>query len=142
MTAKEYLNRAYEIKSEVNRKNRQIERLKSSAASISVNPIAEKVMSSPSENSSVAYFIDMALDLEKEVSALTKDLHIAYASIRSIIAMLDDEEIAMLLTLRYVEFYSWKRISKTMNFSESTVFRLHLKGLDMVSKKLTVADST
>ena len=53
------------------------------------------------------------------------------------IISIEDNDIKLVLKLRYLCYYSWISIAQQCYFSETTVYRLHRAGL----KKLTVPDS-
>ena len=56
--------------------------------------------------------------------------------LESVISQVDDFRSAMILSLRYLLSLNWKVIMQITGYSESTVIRLHRKGLRQVQEIL------
>lgn len=69
------------------------------------------------------------LDLIEEATAVTAQAKEIRKEITTSINALDDSVGVKVLTLRYVEGYSWSEIQKTMNYSKTHTRNLHDKAL-------------
>ena len=70
--------------------------------------------------------------LEKRISEALKKL----TKIELYIASMEESDVRLIFTKRYIQFKQWEDIAKEMCMSESSVFRRHREQLQKVVKKL------
>ena len=76
--------------------------------------------------------VELINQLEKQVDeyrCLQKD-------VLELIESVPDELPRKVLELRYVHFMKWEKIIDTMNFVERHIMRMHIKGIDYISKSI------
>ena len=131
MTAKELLRRIISIRKAIDFRKTKIELLAAQAEKTTAcitgmphNPAANR---SPLETT-----LCRKLDLEREIAQLEAERNALIAKID----LLEDAELSILLTLRYVKEERWEMIMAEMNYSERHVFRLHGKAIAELDEKM------
>lgn len=132
MTAKEYLRRYRETNQRIDSKLDEIAHLRELATKLS--PTAEF-----SRNGDISDKVGKTaakiVDLQQEINAEIDDIRRIRAEIEETIATVDDADCRLLLSLRYINGYSWRRIAAIMAYSEEHVtIYLHRKALGKVQK--------
>jgi len=130
MTAKEYLRRYRETNQRIDSKLDEIAHLRELATKLS--PTAEF-----SRNGDISDKVGKTaakiVDLQQEINAEIDDIRRIRAEIEETIATVDDADCRLLLSLRYINGYSWRRIAAKMAYSEDNVKGyLHQKALRKV----------
>jgi len=131
MTAKEFLQQVYIANKEIDAKLEQIARLQSLAtrttSAIKGVPSGDSATNSRIENS-IVLIHEKTAQLSAE---LTRLLQVSEKVAVTIAAVRNDKE-RMILEYRYLCFFSWENISKMINVSLSSVFKLHNKALKKI----------
>ena len=76
--------------------------------------------------------VELTKQLEKQVD----DYRWLQKKVMELIESVPDDLSKKVLELRYIHFMKWEKIIETMNFVERHIMRLHVKGLDYISKTL------
>ncbi len=137
MNTRNYLNRSYRLNEKIIRNMETLERLRAAAYNITVDLSHERVQTSAPTSSRMAYCVESIADLEKTISEQKEQLAECRKETADLIDSIDDIEARLVLKLRYLDYFSWSDIMRTLSVSESKVYRLHRMGLDI----LTVPDS-
>ena len=137
MTAREYLQRAWQIDRRIQDKMNQAERLKEMATNVTVT--LSGMPGSASRNNhkmdgAIATMMDMAKDIEAETERL---LRVKTETMQTIWAV-EDGTCRTLLELRYISFLPWESIADEMDVSKRRVLQLHAKSLKMVEQQLAL----
>lgn len=75
------------------------------------------------------------VDLQREIDAEIDEIRKIRAEIEETIAAVDDADCRLLLSLRYINGYSWRRIAANMAYTENHVTGyLHYKALKKVAE--------
>lgn len=131
MTAKEYLSRAYRLNAQIESNLRQIQALYDMATSIT-SDFSERVQGG--KKSDVSKTIEKIVLLRQKTSAETDELMSRLAQIKRVISAVPGADERLVLTLRYVEMRKWEDISQRLNFSLTSVHRIHNKALFAVQE--------
>ena len=137
MTAKEYLQRAWQIDRRIQDKMNQAERLKEMATNVTAT--LSGMPGSASRNNhkmdeAIATMMDMAKEIETETERL---LRVKTETMQTIWAV-EDNTCRTLLELRYISFLPWEDIANDMDVSKRWVLQLHTKALKMVERHLAL----
>lgn len=129
MSAKEYLNQGYRINEHIDAKLEQIALLRELAAK--TNIILSDMPGNPNhDNSKVENTIVKIISLEEEINDDVDKLVEFKKELMEVIDRVDDPQERLLLTLRYLNFFSWEEIAVKMNYSIRNVHNIHSKALD------------
>ena len=134
MTAKEYLRRYRDLNAHIDSKLDEISHLRDVATRLSPTAmfnnngdITDKV------GRTAAKIVDLQAEIAEEVNEIVK----IRAEIEQTIAAVSDADCRLLLSLRYINGYSWRRIAAKMSYTEDHVTGyLHYKALKLVTKIL------
>lgn len=138
---KEWLNRAYKIDELIKLDKKKIEEWNELATTIGGFSTDEKVQTSLNTDSQ---FVNKLLKKDEAIKKYNERIIERYnikEEIDEVINSIEDNEIVRVLDYRYLQFLSFKKIADIMYMSQSTIYRLHEKGLYQVSKKLRVNES-
>lgn len=137
MTAKEYLQRAWQIDRRIQDKINQAARLKEMATNVTATLSGMPGSSSRNHHKmdgAIATMMDMAKDIEEETERL---LRVKTETMQTIWAV-EDVTCRTLLELRYISFLTWETIADEMDLSKRWVLELHGKALKIVEEKLAL----
>ena len=130
---KRYLNRAYKCTRKKEMLEREYKQKQKEVGNISVcyDEIKTNNINSKVENKALELVrLKNDIDLHNvEIDRLRKE-------IEGIIDKVDDDNLKILLRLRYLEFKKWRTIEHILNYSEQHIHRLHNKALKEVNKIL------
>lgn len=139
MTAKEYLSQIRKIDVTINYKQIQLDELRRTAESITVNANPDKVQSS-GEQDRIGKIVAKIVDLQEEINRDIDRLTDVKREIMIVVDQLDPTCIE-LITKRYFEFKTWEQIAEEMNYSKQWVCSLvrgkpglHIQALRKVQK--------
>ena len=129
MTAKEYWNKAEQLRKRINRKIHEIHILRQRAEGMngsSMNDMPKTVSLNPHKMEGTVFKI-MTLEQEIKETQLELDnlIHEMYGRIKRI----EDEDVRDILTKRYIEFKPWKMIASEMFICERQAYYLHDKAI-------------
>ncbi len=135
---KKWLNRAYKLDELIQLDKKKIEEWNELATTIGGFSNDEKVQKSVNlETPFVGKLIKKDEAIRKYNERIIERYNIK-EEIDEIINSLDDNEIIQVLDYRYLQFVEFRKIAKIMNYSQSSIYRLHEKGLIQVAEKLGV----
>ena len=130
MTAKEYLQRAYNMRRRISAKEIHLEELRTEAehitADLSGMPRGSGA-SSPVERLAV-----QIADLTWELELDWLDLIQYQEEIRQTIEKIEDPLVVQVLSLRYLSYKTWREITDLMNYSASHIYRLQARGFSII----------
>lgn len=131
MTTKEYLSRAFYLDMRINSKAMQIAELEALVTKVStvLNPV--KVQTSI-ENHRMEDTIIKMHEYQEELDNDIKNLIQLKLEIKKIIDTVQEDELRIVLELRYLSSMRWEDIAARMNYSIDHVFYLHRRALKLV----------
>ena len=131
MTPKEYLNQAYWLDRRIDSKLEQLSALRDTATKTTAVMDGEVVSHTRNVHSLqdvIAKIIDMQEEINGDIDALV-DLK---RDIMEVVKAVEDPELQTLLELRYLCFKDWPDIACEMHCSESNVYKVHSRALQVV----------
>ena len=135
MTVKEWLNRARDLDKEIKALLAEKEKAFEIATSVTVASEEERVQASKkntTENKFISYASYKEM-LEKRI----EELFAIKRETASAIMEITNPTLRQLLTLRYINLYTWENIALELNYSYKHVVRfLHPKALEDIRKVL------
>ena len=135
MTAKEYLNRAWNVDQRINSKLYQLDSLKDMATK-ATSTLGTEPVSGPRNVQRMADTIDNIVALENEINDDIDRLVDLKRDVIKTISKVQDTNCLTLLELRYLSFKSWDDIAAEMNYTSRWVHIMHSKALAAVEKIL------
>lgn len=120
MTAKQYLNRARRIDSEINALLRLLQTTRDSLESITQN-----YDSDGSQSTKNPHKFDRLVELESTVDNKVDELIALKAEILNTISKLNDNRQRIILTEYYLEMKTWEQVAVDMNYSFQHTMRMH-----------------
>ena len=120
MTAKQYLNRARRIDSEINALLRLLQTTRDSLESITQN-----YDSDGSQSTKNPHKFDRLVELESTVDNKVDELIALKAEILNTISKLNDNRQRIILTEYYLEMKTWEQVAVDMNYSFQHIMRMH-----------------
>lgn len=119
---KEYLQRGWKLREEIQKKEKKLEFWKSLASSTSSAGLG----SGGNTQSKIELAMVQVVDLEKEIKEDLDKLAKIEIETLKYIKELDLEQIdKLILEMRYVGYQSWRQISKILDYSVEYVSRKH-----------------
>ncbi len=135
MTAKEYLQQAYSIDRDINRKIEQISHLRAMTQNITASFSDDRVSKTRNVTSHEDAIIRL-MDAEEEANRQI-DAYVALrVEITGVIDQVHDADERLLLDRRYLGYRSWGDIASELQCSIRWVHTLHQRGLDSVDEIL------
>ena len=131
MTAKEYLNQARDAKRRIAILTARREKYESLATSGVARYRAGPGGSTRCVSSVEEYALKL-VDLTRELDAEIARYADARSEIIGAIRAIDDFDERQVLTLRYLDGWSWRRIIQAMSYSERNVFYIHGRALQKI----------
>ena len=134
MSAKEYLSQALWLDQKINSKLEQLETLRALATKVTAKLAEEKVSGGNNTKGHMENTIAKIVDLEKEINEDIDRLVDIKADIMGTISQVDDPIGQIILEMRYVNGKSWDEISSSLNYKDSSIFKIHSRALKEVTK--------
>lgn len=134
MNAKEYLSQALWLDQRVNTKLEQLQILRDLSMRVSANLTVEKVAGGNNKKGHMENTVVRIVDLEKEIK---KDLERSIAikaEIMNAISQVDDPIGQIILEMRYINGKGWDEISGSLNYKDSSIFKIHSRALKEVNR--------
>ena len=128
MTGKEYLNQAYLLDQRIDSKLEQLISLRE-LVTRTTSIMGGEVVKRTRNTGTMQDVIAKMVDLENEMNADVDRLIDLKTEITNVINAVQSPEYRTLLELRYLGYKSWKEIARLMHYTESNVYKLHLKAL-------------
>ena len=133
---KQYLNRAYRLDRLIQLDADEIRRLETLAGCYGGFSTDERVQTSSSNTAKFTGFIDKAVDKSKELEGSMIEKEELLTEIRNTINELDDNLEIEILSYRYMQYKSFYDISLMINYSKSTIYKIHDQAIVKLSKIL------
>lgn len=131
MTAKEYMNRPFELNRQIRIRTNQLQGVRNL-----INGTTTAITGIPRQDSHDPHRFEglmaKAVDLETEISNLTDELGNAISEVTAVINSINNPACEEVLTARYLCFEDWTTIAMKLDYSKDWVFRLHRKGLNLL----------
>ena len=134
MKAKEYLSQALWLDQRINNKLEQLETLRALATKVTAKLAEEKVSGGNNTKGRMENAVVKIVDLEKEINEDIDRLVDIKAEIMDTISRVDDPIGQIILEMRYVNGKSWDEISSSLNYKDSSIFKIHSRALKEVTK--------
>lgn len=129
---RDYLKRIIELSALIYCKKVRIQGLWSSVTYPGVS-YEERVQSTRDFNKHSDKIIKI-IELEKEVEKMTKEMKERQNIVKEAAAKLENEEIARVITLRYIDLKNWEEIAKEIDKSTRWAMKLHSNGIKNLKK--------
>ena len=94
-----------------------------------------RVQKSPSLKAPFVKYIDKIFAKQQQIDEKVEELVKLRGEIENVIASVDNPLIEIVLTYRYLNFFSWKEIANKLNYAISYIYELHRDGLWKISLK-------
>lgn len=132
MTPRAYLSQAYRLGNRIKLIRYKIEELRELASSVSSPGFEEHYNASRNTDAPFVRVLEKIMLLEGELEERLLQLLDLQKQIEDVIAELDDVDLQMVLTYRYIKSLSWYKIGMELCVDESTARRWHDKALARV----------
>ena len=132
MTAKEYLQQAYQIHRSIQARKQQVARLRELAECATSIANAARVSGTPARSkveSTVCRIADLQAMIQRDLCRLAEK----YEEIQRIIDKVEEGPYRDLLIHRYLNFSTWVEIESRMAYSHQHMMRLHGSALEKIS---------
>ena len=140
MTAKEYLRQIAVLDAKINRRQKEVEELKTLATHITTTAEGDRVQSSGSMDR-MAGIVARWVDLEEEIGQMINRLVEVKHRIIGEIHQLEDARYIQLLEMRYVDMDTFEQIAVNMQYDIRWIYRLHGFALQEFAKKHLTSES-
>ena len=137
MTAKEYLNQAFELKRDIHRKQNQIAVLQAMAERATSTYQALRT-SGTSKRSKLESAVDDMADIQTALAGQIEGFKAKYREIAGAIEKVEDPVYRETLTLRYLCFLTWDEIADQMKYTVRWTHILHGRALKEVKEFIVV----
>ena len=136
MTAKEYLQRAFNLRRRIAAKETHLEELRTQAEHITADLTGMPRGSGPS--SPVERVAVQIADLSWEIELDWLDLLQYQAEIRKTIERVEDPLVVQVLSARYISYMPWRKIAERLHYSERAIYKIHRRGLRAIDAFIEV----
>jgi DNA-directed RNA polymerase specialized sigma subunit len=134
MNAKEYLSQALWLDQRVNTKLEQLQILRDLSMKVSANLTVEKVAGGNNKKGHMENTVVKIVDLEKEIKEDVERSIAIKAEIMNTISQVDDPIGQIILEMRYINGKGWDEISSSLNYRDSSIFKIHSRALKEVNR--------
>jgi DNA-directed RNA polymerase specialized sigma subunit len=133
MTAKEYLSGYHNLLVKIEKLKKEVDLCNHLSYQIpGMNFEQVRVDGTKKLEAPFVKWIHKALDYERQIKELEKQLPIVKDEIMQVINQLEDIEYKRILVYRYIDWLSWNEIAKMMFISNPTVRRKHTQAIDEI----------
>lgn len=132
MDAKTYLRRPTRLRADITILQERIENLRINMLPKAVNYDKDPVQTSPKDP--MPEFAVKIDELNRELYELWKEFEASIDDVNNTIKQIENDEIRIIMTQRYIGKKPWRVISQSLLMSEETMFRRHRVGLRIVEK--------
>lgn len=133
MTARAYLSQAYRLGNRIKLIKYRIMELRELASSVSSPGFEEHHNATRNTDAPYVRTLEKIMLLEDELDERLVQLLDLQKQIEDVIAEVEDIDLQMVLTYRYLKSLSWSKIGMELSIDESTARRWHDKALARVS---------
>ena len=130
-----FMQRVQSIDDMIDRKQEQIDSLRSLATSTEMHTDSERVQSSGAKDKigdACARIADLQAEINEDIDHLVE----MKASVMHRIDELESLDERNVLFYRYFQYYEFRKISQEMHVSESTVYRLHKQAMQGICENM------
>lgn len=138
MTSKEYLSQIQRLNQMIDIKLEEASSLRSLATRVTSSFGEERVQTSRKQSPMEDVIVKL-MDLENEVNDDIDRLIALKEEVIVNINKIDDYNLRLLLTMRYINNRDWKDIADAMLYDVRTIYRLHKKGLKEIDEILNLS---
>lgn len=138
MGAKEYLSQVHRLNQLINIKLEEVSSLRSLASRVTTAFGEEKVQTSKKQ-SPMEDIIVRLMDLENEINNDIDNLIALKEEVIENINKIDNYNLSLLLTMRYINNKDWETIADNMLYDVRTIYRFHKEGLKEIDKILKLS---
>lgn len=134
MEVKEYLERGWKLKAQIELEQKQLEFWQNLSTSTSVNLAYASGGHSGNVNNKLERAMIQVLDLEAKIN---KDLEqlatIENETLHYIFTTPLGETEKVILQMRYIGYETWRQIAKTLGYAESHIWRIHSSSIKRIA---------
>lgn len=128
MNAKEYLSQAFHIDQRINSKLEQVMKLRETSTKATAT-LSDMPRSDTPNVHRLEDTICKIIDLENEINHDIDKLVDLKREARDVISQLSDPDQQLILEMRYLSYKSWTQIMEELDYSETSIYRLHGQAL-------------
>lgn len=128
MNAKEYLSQAFHIDQRINSKLEQVMKLRETSTKATAT-LSDMPRSDTPNVHRLEDTICKIIDLENEINHDIDKLVDLKREARDVIGQLSDPDQQLILEMRYLSYKSWTQIMEELDYSETSIYRLHGQAL-------------
>lgn len=132
MTAKEYWNKAEQLRKRINRKIHEIYVLRQRAEGMNGSGMSDMPKTVSPEPNKIENAVCKIITLEQEIRETQSELDDLINEMYANIKRVDDGDARDILTKRYIEFKQWKTIASEMFICERQAYYLHDKAISLL----------
>ena len=132
MTVRTYLSQAYRLENRIKLIKERIEDLRELATSVSSPGFEEHYNATKNTDAPFIRVLEKIMDYEEEYQNQLYQLLSLQKQIDDTIATVEEVDLRMVLTYRYIKCLSWYKIGSELCIDESTARRWHDKALTKV----------
>lgn len=133
MTARAYLSQAYRLENRIKLIKERIEDLRELSTSVSSPGFEEHYNATKNTDAPFIRVLEKIMEYEEEYQEQLYQLLRLQKQIDETIATVDEVDLRMVLTYRYIKSLSWYKIGAELCIDESTARRWHDKALTKVT---------
>ena len=133
MTARVYLSQAYRLENRIRNLKYRIMELRELASTVSSPGFEEHYSVTKNTDAPYVKSLEKIMLLEDEVDTKLLLLLNLQKQIEDVIEQLDDVDLQLVLTYRYIHNLSWYKIGMELSVDESTARRWHDKAIAKVN---------
>lgn len=133
MDKKSYLCRYHNLLEKIEKKKQYLDFCDERASSTPGPSYGERI-NNPNPNTEAPFvrWVFKKIETEEEIEELKKQLKEVKIQIEIAINSVQDEELQMILTYRYIDWLSWREIGLKIFYSDKTIRRKHDQALALL----------
>lgn len=133
MDKKTYLCSYHNLLEKIEKKKQYIAFCDERASSIPGPSYGERINNpNPSTEAPFVRWVFKKIEAEEELQELEKKLNEAKIKVEIAINTIQDEELQMILTYRYIDWLTWSEIGAKIYYSDKTIRRKHDRALELL----------
>lgn len=133
MTAKEYLSQVYKLDHKIYLMKLEVEEYHRLASSIPGQDFTrERVQTTRNLDAPFTKWIYKAIEKEEQIKKKMEELLRVKTEVMSVIDNIENDNLRVVLKLRYIDSLSWGEIAEKIYASDKTVRRWHNQALELV----------
>ena len=133
MTAKEYLSQVYKLDHKIYLMKLEVEEYHRLASSIPGQDFTrERVQTTRNLDAPFTKWIYKAIEKEEQIKKKMEELLRVKTEVMSVIDNIENDNLRVVLKLRYIDSLSWGEIAEKIYASDKTVRRWHNQALELI----------